>query len=89
MVVEDVFTSSFDDDILFANFPYIIGLNDSTSFKKVTYRGSKMFNGKNMMVFTTNEGDNLMINPSYLSFALENPTPALDAKGKGEITNNG
>jgi len=48
-----------------------------------------MFNGKNMMVFTTNEGDNLMINPSYLSFALENPTPALDAKGKGEITNNG
>lgn len=84
-MVDDIFTSSFDDDILSPNFPYIIGLNDSTSFRKVVYNGTKMFNGKNMMVFTTNEGDKLMINPSYLSFALENPSSV----EKGEIINNG
>jgi|APSaa5957512535_1039671.scaffolds.fasta_scaffold46626_2 hypothetical protein len=87
----DIFTSSYDDNILFPNFPYIIGMNDSTSFQKVTYRGSKMFGGKNMMVFTTNEGDNLMINPSYLSFALENPSDINNKKEEkiGETINNG
>lgn len=74
MVVEDVFTSSFDDDILFTNFPYIIGLNDSKEFKKVVYKGTKLFHGKNMLTFETIEGDRLTINPSYLSFALESPS---------------
>ena len=62
---------SYDDGIHNKDDEYIIGVNDGTTFKKVKYKGTKLFNGKKMLVFETKACSQLTINPSFHTFTLE------------------
>ena len=48
-------------------------------FKRVIYKGTKLFNGKPMMCFETENKSQVSVNPSYHSFTIEEqgqfPTP--------------
>lgn len=63
--------SKIDEGLLTEGIEYDIGLNDGTMFNRVISKGIKLFNGKPMMCFETEEGSQLSINPSYHSFTLE------------------
>ena len=47
------------------------GTNDGKEFRRVVYKGTKLLNGKPMMVFTTEDNSRLTINPSFHTFTLE------------------
>ena len=70
---------------------YTIGTNDGKEFRRVVYKGTKLLNGKPMMVFTTEDNSRLTINPSFHTFTIEElplPQPEdWENKQKGE--NNG
>mgnify|MGYP003119276201 CR=1 FL=1 len=63
--------NSFDDKLLAEGQTYTVGINDGVHFKKVIFKGTKLFNGKEMMVFSTEEQQQITINPSYHSFTIE------------------
>ena len=73
---------------------YTIGTNDGKEFRRVLYRGTKLLNGKPMMVFVTEDNEQLTVNPSFHTFTLEElPLPQPEDLGvlsqiKGD-TNNG
>tara|TARA_R110002020_G_scaffold401807_1_gene611996 strand:- start:84 stop:341 length:258 start_codon:yes stop_codon:yes gene_type:complete len=50
---------------------YTIGTNDGKEFRRVVYKGTKLLNGKLMMVFKTKDNSRLTINPSFHTFTLE------------------
>jgi len=57
---------------------YTIGTNDSKEFRRVVYKGTKLLNGKPMMVFKTENSKSLTVNPSFHTFTIEEdplPTP--------------
>ena len=57
---------------------YTIGTNDGKEFRRVVYKGTKLLNGKRMMVFTTEDSRKLTVNPSFHTFTIEEqplPTP--------------
>jgi len=62
---------SFDDKLLAEGQEYTVGTNDGIHFKSVVYVGTKLFNGKEMMVFQTKKKQQITINPSYHSFTIE------------------
>ncbi len=64
-------TKSFDDKLLNEGQTYTVGINDGVHFKKVIFKGTKLFNSKEMMVFSTEEQQQITINPSYHSFTIE------------------
>jgi hypothetical protein len=64
-------STSFDDKLLAEGQSYTVGINDGVHFKKVIFKGTKLFNGKEMMVFSTEEKQQITINPSYHSFTIE------------------
>ena len=70
---------------------YTVGTNDGKEFRRVVYKGTKLLNGKPMMVFTTEDNSRLTINPSFHTFTIEElplPQPEdWENKQKGE--NNG
>lgn len=66
--------SSIDEGLLTEGLEYTIGVNDGTVFNRVIYKGAKLFNGKPMMCFETEQGSQLSVNPSYHSFTLEDNT---------------
>ena len=51
-----------------------VGMNDGCTFKNIIYEGTKQFHGKNMMCFKTNKSEQITVNPSYFSFAVEGET---------------
>ena len=68
---------------------YTIGTNDGKEFRRVIYKGTKLLNGKSMMVFRTEERTSLTINPSFHTFTIEElPRPQPEDLGvltiKGE-----
>ena len=50
---------------------YTIGTNDGKEFRRVVYKGTKLLNGKPMMVFRTEENTSLTVNPSFHTFTIE------------------
>ena len=63
---------SFDDGVFIEGIQYSVGTNDGVSFRKITYKGRKNNAGKQVLCFEVNENNNeLVINPSYMSWALE------------------
>ena len=62
---------SYDDAILNKEDKYIVGVNDGMVFKKVKYIGTKLFNGKKMLIFETKAKKQLTINPSFHTFTLQ------------------
>tara|TARA_R110002051_G_scaffold26598_1_gene64238 strand:+ start:185 stop:457 length:273 start_codon:yes stop_codon:yes gene_type:complete len=67
---------------------YTVGTNDGKEFRRVVYKGTKLLNGKPMMVFTTEDNSRLTINPSFHTFTIEElplPQPEdWENKQKGE-----
>jgi hypothetical protein len=66
--------SKIDEGLLTEGLEYTIGINDGTMFNRVIYKGIKLFNGKPMMCFETEQKSQLSVNPSYHSFILEDNT---------------
>ena len=68
---------------------YTVGTNDGKEFRRVVYKGTKLLNGKPMMVFRTDNNIRLTINPSFHTFTIEElPRPQPEDLGvltiKGE-----
>jgi hypothetical protein len=63
---------SFDEGILEENVKYSIGTNDGKEFRRVVYKGTKLLNGKPMMVFITKDEEQLTVNPSFHTYTLTN-----------------
>ena len=61
---------SYDDGLLKENSLYSIGTNDGKEFRKVVYKGTKLLNGKPMMVFETIDNEKLTVNPSFHTFTI-------------------
>ena len=67
---------SYDDGLLNENKSYTVGTNDGKEFRHVIYKGTKLLNGKPLMVFETSgvatnfEKEQLTINPSFHTFTI-------------------
>ena len=66
--------SSYNDEIFIEGCEYSVGTNDGKEISKVAFEGYKKLYGKPMMVFRTTANKQVTINPSYMSFALEEET---------------
>ena len=66
--------ATYNEQILVEGCEYSVGTNDGKEFSKVAFEGYKKLYGKPMMVFRTNDDKQVTINPSYMSFALEEET---------------
>ena len=64
----------YNEQILVEGCEYGVGTNDGKEFSKVAFEGYKKLYGKPMMVFRTTANKQVTINPSYMSFALEEET---------------
>ena len=62
---------SYDDGLLSEEECYTIGTNDGKEFRRVVYRGTKLLNGKPMMVFKTEDNIKLTVNPSFHTYTIE------------------
>ena len=70
---------SYDEGLLQENCTYSIGTNDGKEFRRVVYKGTKLLNGKPMMVFETTDNQRLTVNPSFHTFTI--------TENKGEYSN--
>tara|TARA_R100001244_G_scaffold64150_2_gene53159 strand:- start:1165 stop:1395 length:231 start_codon:yes stop_codon:yes gene_type:complete len=61
---------SYDDGLLEEEKTYSIGTNDGKEFRSVIYKGTKLLNGKPMMVFETVNKERLTVNPSFHTFTI-------------------
>ena len=61
---------SYVDGILEEDCTYAIGTNDGKEFRSVVYKGTKLLNGKPMMVFVTKDSQRLTVNPSFHTFTI-------------------
>ena len=61
---------SYDDGILEEDSTYAIGTSDGKEFRSVVYKGTKLLNGKPMMVFETKDSERLTVNPSFHTFTI-------------------
>ena len=61
---------SYDDGLLKEGETYTIGTNDAKEFRRVVYKGTKLLNGKPMMVFKTEDQEDLTVNPSFHTFTI-------------------
>ena len=66
--------ATYNEQILVEGCEYSEGTNDGKDFSKVAFEGYKKLYGKPMMVFRTTANKQVTINPSYMSFALEEET---------------
>ena len=64
----------YSEKLLTKGTRYTVGMNDGCTFKNIIYEGTKQFYGKNMMCFKTNKSEQITVNPSYFSFAVEGDT---------------
>jgi len=61
---------SYDEGLLQEDCTYSIGTNDGKEFRSVVYKGTKLLNGKPMLVFTTKDSERLTVNPSFHTFTI-------------------
>ena len=61
---------SYDEGLLQKDCTYSIGTNDGKEFRSVVYKGTKLLNGKPMMVFVTKDDEKLTVNPSFHTFTI-------------------
>ena len=63
---------SYDDGLLEEYKTYSVGTNDGKEFRTVLFKGTKLLNGKPMMVFKTAgiSKEQLTINPSFHTFTI-------------------
>ena len=63
---------SYDDGLLHEGKTYSVGTNDGKEFRSIIYKGTKLLNGKPMMIFKTNgiSKEQLTINPSFHTFTI-------------------
>ena len=82
---------SIDEGLLTEGLEYTIGINDGTMFKRVVYKGTKLFNRKPMMCFETENKSQVSVNPSYHSFTIEEQGqfPMPDDLENNKETHNG
>ena len=66
--------STYNDEILIEGCEYSVGTNDGKEFSKIAFEGYKKLYGKTMMSFRTKSNKQVTINPSYMSFAIEEDT---------------
>ena len=62
---------SYDENLLKIGECYSIGTNDGKEFRRVVYKGTKLLNGKPMMVFKTEDNIKLTVNPSFHTYTIE------------------
>tara|TARA_B100000700_G_C14828624_1_gene753412 strand:- start:102 stop:383 length:282 start_codon:yes stop_codon:yes gene_type:complete len=62
---------SYDENLLKKGECYSIGTNDGKEFRRVVYRGTRLLNGKPMMVFKTEDNVKLTVNPSFHTHTIE------------------
>jgi len=60
-----------DDNLLLKGNTYNIGTSDGVQWNRITFQGYKFINGKQIMVFHTEENFQLTINPSFHTYTLE------------------
>jgi hypothetical protein len=63
--------NSYDDNLLSEEECYTVGTNDGKEFRRVVYKGTKLLNGRPMMVFKTEDNTSLTVNPSFHTFTIE------------------
>ena len=61
---------AYDEGLLSEDLKYTVGTNDGKEFRKVLYKGTKLLNGKPMMVFKTEDNETLTVNPSFHTYTL-------------------
>ena len=61
---------AYDEGILNEDSKYTVGTNDGKEFRRVLYKGTKLLNGKPMMVFKTEDNETLTVNPSFHTYTL-------------------
>ena len=61
---------SYDEGLMTTEGYYTIGTNDGKEFRKVRFVGNKLMYGKQIMVFKTEDNEELTVNPSYHTFTL-------------------
>ena len=61
---------AYDEGILQENCTYSIGTNDGKEFRSVVYKGTKLLNGKPMMIFETVDRQQLTVNPSFHTYTI-------------------
>ena len=61
---------SYDDGLLEEHKTYSVGTNDGKEFRSVVYKGTKLLNGKPMMVFETVDEQQLTVNPSFHTYTI-------------------
>ena len=60
-----------DDNLLEKDRYYNIGTSDGTQWTKILFQGYKFINGKQIMVFMTEDRFQLTINPSFHTYTME------------------
>ena len=63
-------STSYDDGLLEEKREYSIGLSSGSEFNKIIFQGTKLMNGKPMMIFKTEDNEILTINPSFHTFTI-------------------
>lgn len=63
-------STSYDDGLLVEEKKYSIGTSAGAEWNRVVYEGTKLMNGKPMMVFKTEDNERLTINPSFHTYTI-------------------
>jgi len=66
--------STYNDEIFIEGCEYSVGINDGKEISKVAFEGYKKLYGKTILVFRTSKDKQVTVNPSYMSFAIEEDT---------------
>ena len=66
--------SSYNDEIFIEGCEYSVGTIDGKEISRVAFDGYRKLYGKTILVFRTNKDKPIIINPSYMSFAIEEET---------------
>ena len=61
---------SYDDGLLSEDKDYSVGTSAGSEFRNIKYKGTKLLNGKPMMVFETEDNEQLTINPSFHTYTI-------------------
>ena len=70
---------SYEDELFAEGIEYKVGTNDGKMFKRAIFTGKKMHNGKEMLCFKMHKtSEQLIINPSYMSWSIEDNTEMND-----------
>ena len=64
-------TPAYDDGLLREGRLYTVGTNDGVQFKRIEFVGTKLLNGKTIMVFVSPDNKQITINPSFHTFTMD------------------